>query len=105
MAHTTTVNIDDGAIEAILFENDTDDMIYERAEIALDFAHSAVPVDTGKLNESLNIKKHGPSSYAIGSDLEYAAPVELGYHHHGSGRFIPAQPYLRPSLQAARVIE
>lgn len=32
-----------------------------------------------------------------GNDASYAAPVELGFHHYGSGTWVPAQPFLVPS--------
>ncbi len=62
-------------------------------------ARYAVPVDTGALRESLQVVKT-ERGHAFGSDLDYAAPVELGYRHAKTGRFIPPQPFLRPAADA-----
>jgi phage gpG-like protein len=61
------------------------------------------PVDTGALRNSLNTQTDRSELAAqVGSHLEYAAPQEYGFHHHISGNFVPAQPYLTPAAEAER---
>ena len=50
------------------------------------------PVDTGRLRDSITYET-GDMSVAVGSDVEYAAYVELGTSK------MAAQPYLRPALE------
>lgn len=55
------------------------------------------PVDTGRLRASIThaLSRDASSLYAeVGSNVAYAAFVELGTRHAG------AQPYLRPALAA-----
>lgn len=62
-------------------------------------AKRAAPVDTGRLRSSITneLGAEGSDLVArIGTDVEYAAFVELGTSR------APAQPYLRPALDAGR---
>ncbi len=79
-----------------------DEDVRRLAERAQGFAQRVAPVGTGALAASIKSERVSESHYRVGSDLDYAAPVELGYRHHGSGKHIPAQPYLRPALDAVR---
>lgn len=57
------------------------------------------PVDTGRLRSSItNAIGHDEQGLVavIGTNVEYAAFVELGTSK------MPAQPYLRPALEAGR---
>lgn len=59
-------------------------------------AKRRVPVDTGALRASIHTEMVAPTSATVGTDLDYAMPVEFGNH----GR--PPQPYLIPAAEAAR---
>ncbi len=100
MSHTTifewTGDDDDRLLDL------ADEDIERMANRVQEFAQRVAPVDTGALEASIKVVKEADSHYRVGSDLDYAAPVELGYRHHKSGRHIPAQPYLRPALDAVR---
>lgn len=60
-----------------------------------------VPIDTGKLSKSLAIRKFGRGRRIGSFGVYYAYFVEAG-HHTRSGSWVPAQPYIRPSIDAAR---
>lgn len=56
------------------------------------------PVDTGDLRNSISHEVESTetnSKVYVGSNKEYAATVEFGFSPKG----IPAQPYLRPSVE------
>jgi HK97 gp10 family phage protein len=62
-------------------------------------AKNLCPVDTGRLRSSINwrLGVDGRGLYAtIGTNVEYAPYVEFGT------RYMAAQPFLRPALNAAR---
>lgn len=70
----------------------------EIAIYAEGFAALACPVDTGNLRSSIthtSDEKHA----VIGTNVEYAPYVEMGHRQYGSGKVVPAQPYLRPALE------
>lgn len=83
------------------------------AEAALDFQQATVPVDSRALNKSLGIRENANGSVDIGSILpsinprtkqdarKYALYVEEG-HRTKSGTWVDAQPFIRPSLNAAK---
>jgi HK97 gp10 family phage protein len=50
-----------------------------------------VPVDTGRLKDSIQEEKITDLSRRVGTDVEYAGFVEFGTKHQA------AQPYLRPA--------
>lgn len=68
-------------------------------------AKAAAPVLTGRLKESIEHEVDG-DTLRVGSNLEYAAPVEEGHRivawGHETGKFQPPQPYLRPALYRRR---
>lgn len=64
---------------------------------AENYAKLACPVDTGRLRNSISHASDGESAY-IGTNVEYAPYVELGYINPDTMRHIPAQPYLRPAV-------
>jgi len=64
--------------------------------ISLD-AQRTVPVDTGRLRGSINVKREYLKK-RIGTNLEYAAFVEFGTPI-GTGPHGGPQPYLRPALE------
>lgn len=73
-------------------------------------ARALVPVDTGRLRESIDSEINGDTA-RIGSDLNYALYVEEG-HRVGyagpdgetvfTGNVVPPQPFLRPALYRKR---
>ncbi len=100
MAHTTVFEWSGDDDDRLLSLADED--VERMAHRAQEFAQRVAPVDTGRLQSSIEVVKESDAHYRVGSDLDYAAPVELGYRHHQSGRHIPAQPYLRPAIDAVR---
>ena len=62
-------------------------------------AKSWVPVDTGKLQNSIEVKNkdYANKSVHVGSSLPYALPIELG-HTNKNGNTIQPQPFLRIAL-------
>lgn len=70
----------------------------ETAEAIRQRAKNLAPVDTGKLRDSIRTDKVGPDQYEVGpgDEVEYAMYVE-----YGTSR-TPAQPYMRPAVEAER---
>jgi hypothetical protein len=60
-------------------------------------AQRIVPVDTGRLRGSINVKRKNLRK-TIGTNLEYAAFVEFG-SPMGSGPNGGPKPYLRPAFE------
>lgn len=99
-----------------------DEDVQVSARSAMARAKRNVPVDTGRLRDSIEVRRRGPMNYAIGSDVAYAAYVEKGtaphvitgdpLHFYADGEEVfatrvehpgtPAQPYLRPALRETR---
>lgn len=80
---------------------------------AEDHAKDYVPVKTGVLQNSIGHAVEADEnqvSIAVGTNTEYAAPVELG-HHQKPGRYVPAigkrlkadwvapRPFIAPAIQ------
>lgn len=87
---------DAGALDRIVVQGGRDVLEQVSAEILAD-AKRGVPVDTGDLRDSLERTVDPSGKFAqVGSDLAYAAPVELG-----TSKTHP-QPYLRPALYRKR---
>ena len=57
------------------------------------YAKQLCPVDTGRLRNSITHQKTGRTTEAIGTNVEYAAYVELGTQRSR------AQPYLKPAAE------
>lgn len=66
--------------------------------IAETYAKQLCPVDTGNLRNSITHAQQDERTEVIGTNVEYAPFVELGYVHT-SGKKIPARPYLRPAAE------
>lgn len=60
-------------------------------------AKTRVPVDTGRLRSSIASEERTPLLFEVGTNVEYAAPVEFGTSK------MAAQPYLEPAIESARV--
>ena len=79
------------------------DRIYEKAAQvvaalaaeALDSARAQAPVQTGRLKNSISMRRSGTTAL-ITADCPYAAAVELG----SASR--PPQPFMMPALHRAR---
>ena len=96
---TVKVNQSDiyGAVRSESVQTGMDDL----AEAALRMQKILCPVDTGKMLNSLEIRKNG-NGRDIGSfGLGYPEHVENG-HQTKAGTWVPAQPFIRPSLDAVR---
>jgi len=106
------IEIDESAMGEIVHSTGATEVVSKVAEAMLRAQRSLAPVDTGRLVASLEIRENpdpvepgAAQGVAVGSfDVAYAAAQELGYHHAGSGRFIPAQPYIRPSMDSGRAV-
>lgn len=73
-------------------------VVQETKDDVVEVAQDRVPVDTGKLQGSIDgtVRTRGDNIvFLVGSPVEYAAYVELGTSN------MSAQPYLRPALEQA----
>ncbi len=98
-----TVRVDESEIYGVVRSDDVQASMDELADAALDMQKQLVPVDTGKLRLHLR-KQHtedGTGRRVGAFDVEYAAYVEEG-HQTEAGTWVPAQPYIRPSMDAVR---
>ncbi len=70
--------------------------------VAVDAVRLA-PVDTGLLKSRISANDTGSR---VTADTHYAAPVEFGHRivvdGKDTGKFVPAQPYLRPAAYRTR---
>ena len=74
------------------------------------YAKRLCPTKTGRLKNSITHQRMDEHTEVIGTNVEYAAPVELG-HHQEPGRYVPAigkrlkksfvpgKPFLRPAAE------
>lgn len=77
-------------------------LVLDNAAVIVEIgARRRCPVHTGRLRDSIHQvwtrDIEGRHVVQVGSDLDYALPVELG-HTADNGHHVPAQPYLRPGL-------
>lgn len=74
-------------------------------EAALDYQKATCPVDTGRMVGALGIEEiDGGKTLHIGVvkyKVDYALYVEEGHKTRG-GTWVPPQPFIRPSLDAAK---
>ncbi len=96
------IDIDSGQLDAELDNAEAQRKVDEVADAAQDMMVSICPVDTGKLSKSIEKRRVGRGRH-VGSWLDYAAPVELG-HETEAGTWVPAQPFVRPAIDAARAV-
>lgn len=97
------VKLDHNAVYGIVSSNDSQEKLERAADAALQMQRSLVPVDTGNLRNHLG-KRRTPNGlgWQVGAfDVDYAAAVEAG-HETEKGTWVPAQPYIRPSIDAVR---
>ena len=97
------VVINQTAVAGVLFGLDVQNRMDNAAQAALRMQVALVPVDTGNLSRHLEIRKtpDGLGRQVGAFDVDYAAAVEEG-HRTKAGTWVPAQPYVRPSLDAVR---
>jgi hypothetical protein len=81
-----------------------------RAQLLVKFAAAVAkdavrlaPVDTGLLKSETKANQTGSQ---VRANTDYAAPVEFGHRvvvdDKDTGKFVPAQPYLRPAAYRTR---
>lgn len=94
MIEITVVNLLDNTE---LIKHASDEAIAKALEmcgmIAETYAADLAPVDTGRLTNSITHAPEDKYTMVIGTNVEYAAYVELGTSRHPE-----PQPYLRPAL-------
>lgn len=98
------VTVDQAALGKLIGTPEAKALLRRCAERALDFQQSAVPVDTGELKSALGIRENADGSIDIGTvkkRVDYDLAVEEGHRTKG-GTWVPAQPYIRPSIDAAK---
>lgn len=89
---SVTVNADNRDEWARLFHQATAKALEEIGLAAEGYAKRLCPVDTGRLRNSItHVTSYGAKAVYIGTNVEYAAYVELGT------RMQKPQPYLRPA--------
>lgn len=97
------VRINQTAVIGLLSSDNVQNRMDDAADAALKMQKALVPVDTGKLKLHLR-KQHTEDGLGrrVGVwDVEYAMYVEEG-HRTRAGTWVPAQPYIRPSIDAVR---
>jgi len=65
------------------------------AAVVEEYAQANVPVRSGRLRDSIHVEEDDEGGVLVGSDVEYALYVEEGTSD------TPAEPYLRPALDAS----
>lgn len=89
---TVIVNEDNSDEWGRLFESSLRRALEEVGQVAEGYAKRLCPVDTGRLRNSItHVTRYGAKAVYIGTNVEYAAYVELGT------RMQKPQPYLRPA--------
>lgn len=101
-----TVKLDQGAARGLMKESPAQSTLDKCARFALAAQKTTCPVDTGYMIGRLQIGvTNGGLSRAIGilpdKPVDYVLPVELGHRTRG-GTWVPAQPFIRPSIDAAK---
>jgi|SRR5882724_4439773 len=102
--------VDSAAIEALKTTPEVQALLDRCAKRALEFQEATVPVLTGALKRHLEIDAPSVDTRRIGvlkphpplkDATQYVLPVEEG-HRTRSGSWVPAQPFIRPSIDAAK---
>lgn len=93
------IKLDRKAIESIAGRNDMEKGLQVLTQIGETEAKARAPVDTGNLRRSITheVEKEGIGWVGrYGTNVRYAIFQEVGTIRH------PAQPFLRPALEAIR---
>lgn len=89
-------------INTHLLKQASEEAIYKALEAvgmqAENYAKGLCPVDTGNLRNSITHEVENETTVAIGSNVEYAAYVEMG-HRTATGGQVAPQPYLAPAIE------
>jgi hypothetical protein len=64
-------------------------------------AKMRAPVDTSALRNSLHTEQQEEAWYRVSDGVDYGIYQELGFRHHGSGRFIH-NPFMVPAAEEIR---
>ncbi len=103
-----TVKLDDTEIFGVVHSDDVQTGMDDLADAALGMQKRLCPVDTGNLVRHLDVRKRADGGRDIGVfekppliSAYYAQYVEEG-HETEAGTMVPAQPFIRPSLDAVR---
>lgn len=74
--------------------------------LTMNEARRIVPVKTGELKRSIQPKRTEASRLSLNAEWEvtatHAAPIEFGFVHWLSGKFVGPFPYVRPALKKFR---
>lgn len=102
---TMRIKLDEAQIVAELDGAATQSQVDDVAEAVLAMQHTIVPVDTGDLDRSLEIRptENGRGRLVGSFGIDYAEHVEFG-HETTAGTWVAAQPFIRPSVDAARAV-
>lgn len=98
--------VDKDAVYGLMDDPKAQALLEKCAGFALAAQETTVPIDTGNLHEHLKIgSANNGRSRRIGvlpeDPVDYVLPVELG-HRTEAGTWVPAQPFIRPSIDAAK---
>lgn len=101
--NVSQVHVDRRALESLLDSPEVQAEIDRRADNVERHQLDHVPVKTGRLKRSIQKRKtpDGRGRQVGSFGVDYAVPVENG-HQTSSGSFVQAQPYIKPSIDAAR---
>lgn len=105
MADQISVELDNAALQDLLYCEETQDLLGRKARQGAAVARSIVRVDTGELRESIQAEPEEGGGWVFGSDVEHAPFIEEGFRHAGSGEFVGPFPYLRPAVYAIQESE
>ncbi len=104
MADNIIVNVDEAALGRLKDMPEARATLKRCADRAEAFQVATCPVDTGHLVGAIGQRDNADGSIDIGVvkyPVEYDLHVELG-HQTTAGTWVPAQPYIRPSIDAAK---
>lgn len=98
------LHIDERSMVAELGKDHAQDKVDRVANAVKAMQVSLCPVDTGNMVSHIEIRKtpDGLGRQIGVFDVDYALPVEFGHEVRNTGHFVPAQPFIRPSVDAAR---
>lgn len=75
-------------------------------DLTVQEAKRIVRVDTGELRSSIGPKRSEGNRQGLSAEWEvtarHASPIEYGFVHYQSGRFVGPFPYVRPALKKYR---
>lgn len=72
----------------------------QAAPVGVEVAKSLARVDTGEMRDGVYAEVRD-GQIILGDDVPWTIFNELGFHHYGSGTWVPPQPFLVPGALAA----